>query len=229
MFSESGLSARYALSFLRRAFPVYRRMRWRRASALAYRFALAMFTSGSGKGDCRQVIRKSLRIRERSNSERRNRKMFLAVRGSISAAVMIPGRRPPRCTPYIGGISVAVKMFCDAFLRKIAGIGYPTARRNPLLRKYVGHAELQDLRGKTNNPRYEREGAGKKRMRPFAIGAEKPVRNLSDNLLPAANRASRDTRKNSFLSSCNSLVGKRVASLKLPHRLSVGEQRSAKR
>lgn len=167
MSSESGLSARYALSFLRRAFPVYRRMRWRRASALAYRFALAMFTSGSGKGDCRQVIRKSLRIRERSNSERRNRKMFLAVRGSISAAVMIPGRRNPRCTPYIGGISVAVKMFCDAFLRKIAGIGYLAARRNPLLRKYVGHAELQDLRGKTNNPRYEREGAGIKHMRPF--------------------------------------------------------------
>lgn len=229
MSSESGLSARYALSFLRRAFPVYRRMRWRRASALAYRFALAMFTSGSGKGDCRQVIRKSLRIRERSNSERRNRKMFLAVRGSISAAVMIPGRRNPRCTPYIGGISVAVKMFCDAFLRKIAGIGYLAARRNPLLRKYVGHAELQDLRGKTNNPRYEREGAGKKCMRPFAIGAEKAVRNLPENLLPAANRASRNTRKNSFLSSRNSLVGKRVASLKLPHRLSVGEQRSAKR
>ena len=229
MSSESGLSARYVLTFLRRAFPVYRRMRWRRASALAYRFALAMFTSGSGKGDCRQVIRKSLRIRERSNSERRNRKMFLAVRGSISAAVMIPGRRNPRCTPYIGGISVAVKMFCDAFLRKIAGIGYLAARRNPLLRKYVGHAELQDLRGKTNNPRYEREGAGIKHMRPFAIGAEKAVRNLPENLLPAANRASRDTRKNSFLSSRNSLVGKRVASLKLPHRLSVGEQRSAKR
>lgn len=157
MSSESGLSARYALSFLRRAFPVYRRMRWRRASALAYRFALAMFTSGSGKGDCRQVIRKSLRIRERSNSERRNRKMFLAVRGSISAAIMIPGRRNPRCTPYIGGISVAVKMFCDAFLRKIAGIGIPTARRNPCYenmsgmqscRICVGKQIIRDMSGK---------------------------------------------------------------------------------
>lgn len=119
------------------------------------------------------------------------------------------------------------KCFVTLFFGKLRALGiwrrggipsYENMSGMQICRICVGKQIIRDMSGKAQE---------KNVCAPFAIGAEKAVRNLPENLLPAANRASRNTRKNSFLSSCNSLVGKRVASLKLPHRLSVGEQRSA--